>query len=132
MMNPQPLFRQRGHMSGDSIAVNKIRNILLVTVPPDPEDETINVLQEKVLNAMARHDAKGVILDISVVQTLDSFFARTISETAQMVGLMGGHTIVAGMQANVAITATQLGLTLDGIRTALDVDIALGLLENID
>lgn len=116
-------------MNGDNIAVNKIRNILLVTVPPDPEDETINVLQEKVLSAMARYNSKGVILDISVVQTLDSFFARTISETSQMVGLMGGRTIVAGMQANVAITATQLGLTLENIQTALDVDIALDLLE---
>ncbi len=119
-------------MGADSIAVNRIRNILLVTVPPDPEDETITVLQEKVLKAMSRHDAKGVILDISVVETLDSFFARTISETSQMVELMGGRTIVSGMQANVAITATQLGLTLDNIRTALDVDIALNLLENMD
>lgn len=119
-------------MSADSIAVNRIRNILLVTVPPDPEDETITVLQDKVLNAMSRHDAKGVILDISVVETLDSFFARTISETSQMVELMGGRTIVSGMQANVAITATQLGLTLDNIQTALDVDIALTLLENMD
>jgi rsbT antagonist protein RsbS len=112
-------------MSGESIAVNRIGQILLVTVPPDPGDETVTALQEKVLNSMEKYQSRGVILDISVVQTLDSFFARTISETSKMVGLMGGKTIIAGMQANVAITATQLGLTLDNIETAMDVDAAL-------
>lgn len=116
-------------MPGESIAVNSIRKILLVTIPPDPDDSTITVLQEKVLNALDRHDAKGVILDISVVNTVDSFFARTLSETCQMVRLMGGLAMVAGMQADVAITATQLGLTMDDITTTLDVDTALDLME---
>lgn len=117
-------------MTGDSIAVNKIRKILLVTVPPEPEDETISILQEKVLKAIKTHLVKGVILDISVVQTLDSFFARTILETSKMVSLMGVRTIVAGMQANVAIAAIQLGLTFDAVETSLDVDVALELMEN--
>lgn len=116
-------------MLGESIAVNSIRKILLVTIPPDPDDSTITVLQEKVLNALDRHDARGVILDISVVNTVDSFFARTLSETCQMVRLMGGLAMVAGMQADVAITATQLGLTMDDITTTLDVDTALDLME---
>ena len=115
-------------MKGEAIAVNKIRNILLVTVPSEPDDQTISEMQEKVLDAMTRTSARGVILDISVVQTLDSYFARTLSETCQMVGLMGGRSVVSGMQANVAIAATQLGLTLDNIETSLDVDIALDLL----
>ena len=115
-------------MQGDSIAVNKIRNILLVTVPSDPDDQTIGVMQDKVLGAMTRHDSQGVILDISVVKTLDSFFARTLSETCQMVSLMGGRSVVSGMQADVAIAATQLGLTLETIETSLDVDTALDIL----
>lgn len=115
-------------MPGDSIAVNKIRNILLVTVPSDPDDQTIAVLQEKVLGAMSKYNARGVILDISVVGTLDSYFARTLAETCQMVSLMGGQSVVSGMQADVAIAATQLGLTLDNIETSLDVDIALDIL----
>ncbi|HWI60086.1 MAG TPA: STAS domain-containing protein, partial [Bacillota bacterium] len=63
-----------------------------------------------------------LVLDISTVQTLDSFFARIVTETVQMVTLMGGRTVVAGMRPNVAVIATQLGLTLGHAETALDVD----------
>ncbi len=103
----------------------------MVTVPPDPDDETISALQERVLQAMERYDAKGLVLDISTVETLDSFFARTVVETVQMVALMGGRTIVAGMRPSVAITATQLGLTLGEALTALDVDRALSILDGM-
>ena len=116
-------------MPTESISIIKLRDLLLVTVPPDPDDETISALQEKVLQAMARHESKGLVLDISMVQTLDSFFARTIAETVQMVQLMGGRTVLAGMRASVAVTATQLGLTMGKALTALDVDRALDLLS---
>ncbi len=114
-------------MAAENISVIKVRDLLLVTVPPDPDDATVSALQEQVLEAMARYEAKGLILDISTVQTLDSFFARTIAETVQMVGLMGGRTVLAGMRASVAVTATQLGLTLGNALTSLDVDRALDL-----
>jgi rsbT antagonist protein RsbS len=113
--------------NNDNISVIKVRNLLMVTMPADPDDSTVAALQEKVLNAMERHEAKGVVLDISAVDTLDSFFARTVSETAQMVTLMGGRTIVVGMRPAVAVTATQIGLTLGNIETALSVDRALDL-----
>jgi rsbT antagonist protein RsbS len=116
-------------MPKESISVVKLHDLLLVTVPPDPDDETISALQEQVLRAMARCEAKGLVLDISTVQTLDSFFARTVAETVQMVALMGGRTVLAGMPANVAVTATQLGLTVGNTLTALDVDRALDLLN---
>ena len=116
-------------MPTESISIIKLRDLLLVTVPPDPDDETISALQERVLQAMAQHEAKGLVLDISTVQTLDSFFARTVAETVQMVGLMGGRTVLAGMRASVAVTATQLGLTVGNALTALDVDRALDLLN---
>ena len=109
----------------NNISVIKVREILMVTMPPDPDDSTVAALQEKVLEAMERRASKGLILDISSVETLDSFFARTVSETAQMVTLMGGRTIIAGMQPAVAVTATQMGLTLNNIETALTVDRAL-------
>ena len=115
-------------MSTDSISVIKLRDLLLVTVPPDPDDQTVSMLHEQVLQAMARHECRGLVLDISTVQTLDSFFARTIAETVQMVGLMGGRTVLAGMRASVAVTATQLGLTMGKALTALDVDRAFDLL----
>src|SRR4051812_8573454 len=112
-------------MSNEGISVVRVRDLLMVTMPSDPDDATVSPLQDKVLEAMERHEAKGVVLDISSVETLDSFFARTVAETAQMVGLMGGRTIIAGMQPAVAVTATQIGLTLGKIETALNVDRAL-------
>lgn len=115
-------------MAGDAVSVIKVGDVLLVTVPADPDDVTITALQERVLAAMERHEAKGVVLDISTVDTLDSFFARTVAETAQMVALMGGRTVIAGMRAPVAMTATQLGLTLGSAVAALDVDRALKIL----
>lgn len=108
-----------------AISVIKVRETLLVTVPAEPDDSTVSALQERVLSAMERHDPKQVVLDISAVETLDSFFARTISETARMVTLMGGRTIIVGMRPAVAITATQIGVTLSGIETALTVEHAL-------
>ena len=116
-------------MALESISVVKLHDLLLVTMPPDPDDETISALQERVLQAMALYEAKGLVLDISTVQTLDSFFARTVAETGQMVALMGGRTVLAGMRASVAVTAIQLGLTVGNALTALDVDRALDLLN---
>lgn len=117
-------------MAFEGISVIKLRDLLLVTVPPDPDDRTVSELQERVLNAMARYECRGLVLDISTVQTLDSFFARTIADTVQMVGLMGGRTVLAGMRASVAVTATQLGLTMGKALTALDVDRAFDVLDS--
>lgn len=116
-------------MTGESISVIKVRDVLMATVPSDPEDKTISELQDKVLLAMDKHKAKGLIMDISMVETMDSFFARTIAETAQMVLLMGGHTIIAGMRPSIAITSTQLGFTMGNAMTALDVDSALDMID---
>lgn len=116
-------------MNPDNISVIKVRDLLMVTMPSDPDDPTVSALQEKVLNAMDQHDAKGVVLDISAVETLDSFFARTVSETAQMVTLMGGRTIISGMRPAVAVTATEIGLSLGNVETALNVDRALDMVS---
>ena len=118
-------------MPAQSISVVKVRDVLLVTVPAAPDDATVSELQEEILQAMAEYEAKGLVLDISAVEIVDSFFARTVAETAQMVGLMGGETVIAGMRPSVAITATQLGLTLGQALTALDVERALDLLGGV-
>lgn len=112
-----------------AISIISVRKTLMVTVPADPDDATISALQEEVLAAMERLEAKGVVLDISSVETLDSFFARTVAETAGMVSLMGGRTVVVGMRPSVAVTATQIGITLGGIETALSVERALDLMD---
>lgn len=112
-------------MTGEYVSVIRIRDVLMVTMPGDPDDATVSTFQDQVVRAMDRYKAKGLVLDISAVDTLDSFFARTVAETAQMVALMGGQTVIAGMHPSVAITATQLGLTLGDTKTALNVDRAL-------
>lgn len=117
-------------MTGDRISVIRVRDVLMVTLPTDADDPTISALQDKVLQAMEQSEAKGLVLDISAVDTLDSFFARTLAETGQMVALMGGKTVIVGMRPGVAMTATQLGLSLGGITTELTVDRALDLLGN--
>ena len=116
---------QRAEGIAETITVIKVREVLLVTMPSDPDDPTISALQEKTLEAMDQHTVTGLILDLTRVEILDSYFARTVAETAQMVELMGGETIIAGMRPAVAITATELGVTLGRTRTALNVDRAL-------
>ncbi len=111
------------------ISVLKVHEVLMVTMPSDPDDVTVSALQEAVLQAMETTAARGLLLDISAVDVVDSFFARTITETAQMVALMGGRTVIAGMRPSVAITVTQLGLRLGRALTALDVDRGLDLLN---
>lgn len=117
-------------MESTNISVNKIYDVLLITVPSYPDDETISMIQEMVLQSLEKNKAKGLIMDISTVEAMDSYFARTIAETAQMVTLMGGRTVIVGMRPGVAITTTQLGLTLGNAMTALDVDRALDMLQN--
>lgn len=114
-------------MQNEAISVIKLRNTLLVTMPSDPDDATVAALQERTLEAMSKHDVRGLVLDLSKVEILDSYFARTVSETAQMVALMGGETVIAGMRPAVAITATELGVTLGKTRTVMSVDRALDL-----
>ena len=114
----------------NNISVIRVRDLLMVTMPADPDDATVSALQHKVLDAMEAREAKGVVLDISAVETLDSFFARTVTETAQMVDLMGGRTVIAGMRPAVAVTATQIGLNLGKLETALNVERALDRLAN--
>jgi len=117
-------------MTNQNISLVKVRDTVLVTMPADPDDVTVTTFQEDVLGAMEKYRPKGLVLDISGVETFDSFFARTITETSRMVAMMGGQTVITGMRPSVAITATQLGLTLGGILTALTVDRALDLLAH--
>ena len=118
-------------MIHQNVSVVRVRDILLVTMPPDPDDPTVDALQQDVLAAMERVQARAMVLDISAVEVVDSFFARTLVETARMVRLMGGRTVIAGMRPAVAITATQLGLRLNQVETALDVDHALDRLHSL-
>src|SRR3981081_3579179 len=108
-------------MAEETLSIIKVRDVLVVTMPADPDDATISALQQRVLLAMERSSARGVVLDVSAVESLDSFFARTIAETTRMVGLMGGHTILTGLRPSVAMTITPLGLPTGKTRAALPI-----------
>jgi rsbT antagonist protein RsbS len=118
-------------MADEAISVVRVRDTLLVTMPADPDDSTVLALQGRVLGAMERYGTSRLVLDISAVDTFDSYFARTVIETAHMVRFMGGRTVIAGMRPSVAIAATELGLALGRIPTALSIDRALDLLNRV-
>ena len=116
-------------MAEREVSIIKVRNVLLATIPSSPSDRTIDSLQDSILTRMAEVHPQGVIMDISLVDIVDSFFARTIEETAEMISLMGGKTIVAGIQPAVAVTAMELGLRFGQVETALNVERALDALS---
>jgi rsbT antagonist protein RsbS len=115
-------------MSAGNAHVVRIYDVLLGTFPDDPTDPVVDELQEAILTEMETAPPEGVILDVSSVQLMDSFFARHISETAQMIDLMGGTTVIAGIRPEVAVTAAELGYQLDAVETARSTDHALEML----
>lgn len=111
----------------------RVRENLIATFPPHPSDSTIDELQERILTRIHQTDAghiNGVILDVAPVQTVDSFFARTIVETAKMVELMGVHPVLVGISPAIAITATELGFSLGDVDTARSTDTAIKMLSD--
>lgn len=116
-------------MSEDThLSVMQVRSNLIASLPPHPTDSTIDELQTGVLERIDRSDTasvEGVILDVSAVETVDSFFARTIVETAKMVELLGVHPVLVGISPAIAITAIELGFDLGAVETALSTDEAL-------
>lgn len=115
-------------MTSEQISVLVLKRVLLVTIPPDPDDAVIAQIQDVVLEKMHSSELRGLLMDISTVEIIDSYFARVIIETARMVRIMGGRTVIAGMRPSVAITATELGLVLSDIETALDIDSAFDMM----
>jgi rsbT antagonist protein RsbS len=113
----------------ETVSINKIHDALLVKIPLDASDEEIEIIQGKILKNLEDYDVNGVVLDISKVEVVDSFFARTITETTQMVDLMGAKTVVAGMNPSVAITTVELGFNLGNALFALNVDKGFDLLK---
>ncbi|MFF4358806.1 STAS domain-containing protein [Streptomyces sp. NPDC001604] len=101
---------------------------LLVTLQGELHDGTAEQLQQDISRRIADSGANGVIIDISGVETVDSFLGRILAEIAASAGLLAARTVLVGMRPAVAITLVELGLTLPGLTTALDIDRALELL----
>jgi len=113
---------------GGHVPVLKLGDVLLVTLQGDLHDSTAEQLQQDISQAVADHAVSGVVLDISGVEIVDSFLGRVLAEIAAKAGLLAARTVLAGMRPAVAITLVELGLTLPGLRTALNTEDAMRLL----
>jgi rsbT antagonist protein RsbS len=113
----------------DRIPILKLGNYLLVTIQVDLYDRLALTLESDLINMVKKSEAKGVLIDISAVSIVDSFMGRILGNIALMSKIMDAETVVVGMQPAVAITLVELGLTLHGVHTALDVDKGMLLLN---
>jgi rsbT antagonist protein RsbS len=113
----------------DRIPILKMGHFLLVTIQVDLYDRLALTLENDLINMVSRVDAKGVLIDISAVSIVDSFMGRILGNIASMTKIMDTETVVVGMQPAVAITLVELGLTLSGVHTALNVEKGMELLQ---
>lgn len=113
----------------DRIPILKLRGLLLVTIQVDMHDRLALQLQDELTTRISETGARGVLIDISSLDIVDSFIGRMIANIAAMARVLDADTVVVGMQPAVAITLVELGLTLPGVRTALNVDKGMALLE---
>ena len=114
----------------DRIPILKLRDLLLVTIQVDMHDRLAMQLQDELTAKISETGARGVLIDISSLDIVDSFIGRMIANIAAMARVLDAKTVVVGMQPAVAITLVELGLTLPGVRTALNVDKGMALLES--
>ena len=106
----------------DRIPILKMGEFLLVTIQVDMHDRLAMTLQDDLTDQIVRHSARGVLIDISALEMVDSFIGRMLSNIANMARLLDAQTVVVGMRPSVAITLVELGMPMRGIRTALDVE----------
>ena len=111
------------------IPILKVGRVLIVPIQVDMDDQTVMHLQERILSELERTGARGVLIDISLLEMVDSFIGRVLSDIAAMARIMDARTVVVGMQPAVAITLVELGLELRGVDTVLNVDEGIKLLR---
>jgi len=109
--------------------VLKMGHFLLVTIQVDLYDRLALSLENDLITMVNQTEAKGVLIDISAVSIVDSFMGRILGNIASMSRIMDAETVVVGMQPAVAITLVELGLTLSGVYTALNVEKGMELLQ---
>ena len=114
----------------DRVPVLKIGEILLVSIQIDLDDQSAMQLQEDLSDRIVETGAHGVVIDISALEIVDSFIGRMLSTIAAVSRVLDAETVVVGMRPAVAITLVELGLSLNGVRTALNVDKALEILAD--
>jgi len=113
----------------DRIPILKMGEFLLVTIQVDLYDQLAENLESDLIHTIKKHSSKGVLIDISAVSIIDSFMGRILGNIAIMSKIMDAQTVVVGMQPAVAITLVELGLPLNGVISALNVERGMDLLR---
>jgi rsbT antagonist protein RsbS len=113
----------------EKIPILRMGEFLLVTIQIDMHDQLALKLQDDLSNAIQRYAAKGVLIDISSLEMVDSFIGRMVADISGMGRILGAETVLVGMQPAVAITLVELGLALPGVATALNVERGMALLR---
>ena len=113
----------------DRIPILKFGSALLVTIQVDMHDRLATALEEDLTTKIVEYGAKGVLIDISALEMVDSFIGRVIGDTSAMSRVLDATTVVVGIRPAVAITLVELGVTLNGVRTALNVERGMDVLR---
>jgi rsbT antagonist protein RsbS len=116
----------------ERIPILRMGRTLLVTIQVDMHDQLALQLQDDLTSRIVRDRANGVLIDISSLDVVDSFIGRMISNIAAMSSVLDARTVVVGMQPAVAITLVELGLELEGVRTALNVEKGMAMLQEAE
>jgi rsbT antagonist protein RsbS len=114
----------------ERIPILKMGSCLLVTIQVDMHDQLAMTLQDDLTERISLTRARGVLIDISSLEIVDSFIGRTLGNIAAMARILDVTTVVVGMRPAVAITLVELGMALDGVRTALDVEKGMALIQS--
>ncbi|MET8139774.1 STAS domain-containing protein [Sphaerisporangium sp. NPDC005288] len=115
----------------ERIPILKLGDILIVTIQIDLEDQSVLALQEDLSDMVVSTGAHGVIIDITAVDIVDSFIGRVLATIAGVARMLDAQTVVVGMRPAVAITLVELGLSLGGVRTALNLEKGIALLDHV-
>jgi rsbT antagonist protein RsbS len=113
----------------ERIPILKMGNSLLVSIQVDMHDRLAMTLQDDLTEAIVKCHAKGVLIDISSLEVVDSFIGRMLGNIASMARVLDAETVVVGMRPAVAITLVELGLSLKGVRTALNVETGMDMIR---
>ena len=113
----------------ERIPILRMGEFLLVTIQIDMHDQLALKLQDELSNAIQKNASRGVLIDISTLEMVDSFIGRMVADISGMGRILGAETVLVGMQPAVAITLVELGLALPGVATALNVERGMALLR---
>ena len=113
------------------IPILRLKDVLLTSIQVDLTDQDALDFQTDVLRVMSETEARGIVIDITAMDVVDSFLARVLNDTARMVQMLGAEVVLSGMQPMVALTLTEMGRELIGVETALNLDQGLDKLRHL-